>query len=457
MPSEVVRGVQGVPADTLRNVSPATAPGSIEADPQTLRIGPDRPYSTVSDAIAASRPGDTLRIAPAIYTEYNLEITHPLTLLGEGTPASPVVIDGGGNGFILIVRADSVTIRGLTLRNTGRSYVHDYAALLLEDAADFVVEDNFVTDTFFGIYLARTTRGVIRGNQVVGFDTREASSGNGIHLWSVVEPAIHDNQIVGMRDGIYLEFVKDADIRGNVSNYNNRYGLHYMFSNGGKYYRNTLRGNGAGVAVMYSDHVDMSHNVFIHNWGPAAYGLLLKDIRHSTIEHNLFERNTIAVYLEGVSHTKLQHNQINANGWAVNIKSNSMDNTFSGNNFMSNSQDVRTDSPRNPNTWHGNYWSSYEGYDLDRDGIGDVPYRPVSLFSVIIERQPVSLILMRSLFVQLLDTAERMMPVLTPKALFDDEPRIRPFSVAPVVEAPLPAHLERNLASPTDQPVNHDM
>jgi nitrous oxidase accessory protein len=228
-----------------------------------------------------------------------------------------------------------------------------------------------------------------------------------------------------MRDGIYLEFAENARIHGNISNKNNRYGLHYMFSNGGTYYDNIFRENGAGVAVMYSENVDMKNNLFEHNWGSSSYGLLLKDMRHSTIEGNRFYRNTVAIYSESSSNLTIHRNDIELNGWAVNIKSNSMRNHFTENNFIENSFDVRTDSPRNNNIFEGNYWSNYEGYDLDRNGIGDVPYRPVSLFSIIIERQPESLILMRSMFIRLLDMAERIMPVLTPQTLFDEQPKMQ--------------------------------
>lgn len=175
---------------------------------------------------------------------------------------------------------------------------------------------------------------------------------------------------------------------------------------------------------MYSDNVDMMNNLFEHNWGTAAYGLLLKDINYSKIEGNRFYRNTVAIYSEGTNEVHIHGNDIELNGWAVNIKSNSARNRFTENNFIENSFDVRTDSPRNNNEFNGNYWSQYEGYDLDRDGVGDVPYRPVSLFSMVITKQPESLILLRSMFIKLLDTAERIAPVLTPKTLFDENPKM---------------------------------
>jgi nitrous oxidase accessory protein len=386
-----------------------------------ITVSPNGPVTSIQEAIEISEPGGTIEVKPGTYFENNIEITKPLTINGENFP----VIDGEHEGTVLVIRADSVTVKGFEIKNTGRSYIRDYAAILVDQAKDFLVENNRLDNVFFGIYLAETERGTVKNNTIESYDRREASSGNGIHLWNVKNPEIIGNTVQGMRDGIYLEFAEDARIHGNFSHNNNRYGLHYMFSNGGTYYDNIFRDNGAGVAVMYSENVNMKNNLFEHNWGSSSYGLLLKDMRHSTIEGNRFYRNTVAIYSESSSNLKIHRNDIELNGWAVNIKSSSARNYFTENNFIENSFDVRTDSPRNNNVFEGNYWSNYEGYDLDRDGIGDVPYRPVSLFSIIIDRQPESLILMRSMFIRLLDMAERIMPVLTPQTLIDEQPKMQ--------------------------------
>lgn len=387
---------------------------------QQITVSTDGDVTSIQMAIELAEPGDEILVEAGTYTENNIEITKPLSLISEGD----VIIDGESTGTIMVIRADDVTISGFTLKNTGRSYINDFAAILVEKSTGFLIENNTLENVFFGIYLAETDGGIIRNNHISAHDKREASSGNGIHLWNVKNPRIEDNTVTGMRDGIYLEFVENARITGNISRDNNRYGLHYMFSNGGHYENNTFRRNGAGVAVMYSDNVNMIGNTFEHNWGTSSYGLLLKDMRHSRIEGNRFYRNTVGLYSESSSNIDIHRNEFLLNGWAVNIKSSSRANRFTQNNFIENSFDVGTDSPRNNNTFDRNFWSHYDGYDLDRDGIGDVPYRPVRLFSVIIQRQPESLILLRSMIITLLDMAERVVPVLTPQTLIDENPKM---------------------------------
>jgi nitrous oxidase accessory protein len=195
-----------------------------------------------------------------------------------------------------------------------------------------------------------------------------------------------------------------------------------MFSDKNKYWNNTFINNGAGVAVMYSRIVEMWGNTFQHNWGDASFGLLLKDIYDSDIHDNLFEQNTIGLYSEGCSRIMVENNEFVDNGWAVKIMANSTDNEFRYNNFVRNTFDVATNSQQNFNLFESNYWSKYRGYDLDRDGVGDVPFHPVKLFSILVEKNEPALILLRSLFVNTLDIAEEYIPLMTPETLVDRQP-----------------------------------
>jgi nitrous oxidase accessory protein len=74
-----------------------------------------------------------------------------------------------------------------------------------------------------------------------------------------------------------------------------------------------------------------------------------------------------------------------------------------------------------------NYWDKYEGYDLDKDKIGDIPYRPISLFSVIVEKIPSAVILWRSFMVTLLDRMEKVIPSITPENMIDKSPKMKPY------------------------------
>ncbi len=143
----------------------------------------------------------------------------------------------------------------------------------------------------------------------------------------------------------------------------------------------------------------------------------------------------MGVYAEGSNRLTVEENQFRENGWAVKIMANAQDNLFAGNDFFGNTFDVATNSRRAYSTFQGNYWDHYQGYDLDRDGVGDVPFHPVRLFSLMVEQNEPSLILLRSPFVDLLDLAERLLPVLTPETLKDEAPRMKPLGAATLAVA----------------------
>jgi len=98
---------------------------------------------------------------------------------------------------------------------------------------------------------------------------------------------------------------------------------------------------------------------------------------------------------------------------------------FSKNLFVGNTLDLATNSRSSFSAFDGNYWDRYQGYDLDHDGLGDVAHRPVSLFSVLAEQHDSILYLYRSPLIDLLDAAERLIPVLTPTDLVDPHPVMR--------------------------------
>jgi nitrous oxidase accessory protein len=250
-------------------------------------------------------------------------------------------------------------------------------------------------------------------------------SGNGIQLWSSRGVTIANNDVRKFRDGIYFEFVHDTEVSHNVSEGNMRYGLHFMYSDDCSYVGNTFRNNGSGVAVMYTRRVQMTGNHFEHNWGSAAYGILLKEIYDSHLENNVFEENTTGLFADGATRVQAIGNTFVRNGWAVQVEGSTQDGFFARNNFVGNTFDVSTNNREPTTKFEGNFWDSYRGYDLNRDGIGDVPHPPVRLFSVIVGSNPQAIVLMRSALVSLLDAVERALPSLTPELFVDPKPAMR--------------------------------
>jgi nitrous oxidase accessory protein len=388
----------------------------------TLLVGPGERHTTVTAAVAAAAAGDTVVVTAGRYAEPTIHIFRPITLLGR--PGA--TLDGEGSHEIVLVEAPGVTISGLRFINTGTSYREDRAALRVAETSDCLVSGNRFEETFFAIYLQRTVDCVVEDNTIVGTPGREVVTGNGIHSWGSTGLVVRDNRASGHRDGIYFEFTTNAIVERNVSEGNRRYGMHFMFSDSSRYIDNTFRGNGSGVAVMYSKAVLLRGNRFEGSHGPASYGLLLKDVTDSRLEANQFIGNTAALVADGADRVEILGNTFRANGWAVRLLASTSGGHFLGNAFVGNTFSLVVNGRGTSASFEGNYWDDYQGWDLDRDGVGDIAHHPVRLFALLVGRGESALLLHRSLFVRLLDAAERAIPVLTPDDVLDHRPLMRP-------------------------------
>lgn len=390
---------------------------------RTLQVGEGKAILTIKKGIELCKPGDTLLISYGVYREGNIALTKSIVIIGEGYP----VLDGECKFEILTIVADDVVVRGLKFINTGVASMEDLAAIKGRDCKNLYILENQFENNFFGIYLANASHSKIKRNQLYAMAQAENEIGNGIHMWRCDDITVDGNKIEGHRDGIYFEFVTNSLIVNNISKRNLRYGLHFMFSHHDEYRGNIFQDNGAGVAVMFTKGVKMIDNTFDHNWGSSSYGLLLKEISDSFVVGNRFIQNSIGILMEGCSRIEFKENEFSRNGYAVRLQASCDDNIFQHNNFMANTFDLVTNGTLVLNTIDNNYWDKYEGYDLNKDSIGDVPYLPVSMYGMLVERMPTAVLLWRSFLVYLLDRAEKAIPAMIPVNLKDNFPSMQPY------------------------------
>jgi len=396
---------------------------------KTIIVCKTCPVNTIAEGISLANDSDTVLVKKGLYKEHTVFIDKAIHVIGEDYP----VLDGENlPNSILVGKANNFSISGFDFKNVGISYTKEIAGIFVNKGRNFVIKNNIFHNIFFALIIQNSKFGVISNNKIVGNAVTESASGNGIHMWKSKNMRIEKNIISGMRDGIYLEFINKSHIYNNISKNNIRYGLHFMFSNNDEYYQNEFKNNGAGVAVMFSKFITMHHNTFHYNWGSASYGLLLKEIYDAKIYENVFEQNTIGINIDGCNRISYKQNHFIRNGWALKFTGGCYANIFEFNNFMNNSFDLSYSSRLNDNKFEANFWSEYIGYDLNKDGIGDVPFRPVKLFSYIVNKTPETLILLRSLFVDIINFSEKVSPIFTPDNLRDDRPLMKP--VNPITE-----------------------
>ena len=393
----------------------------------TLGVGAGQPYATVREAIAAAAPGDTIRVEPGTYAG-NLVLDKRLTLEGSGKP----VIHGDGRGSVITVKAEGCTIRGLVLEHSGGMLVEEDSGILLH-AGGARIEQNELRDVLFGIYFFAASHNVVAGNTIRGRAFLEVGErGAGIHIYNAVENTITGNVIRDARDGMYLQNASRSVIRGNrVSDV--RYGLHYMYSDDNLFEDNSFSRNVAGAAIMYSRRITFRHNVFAHNRGVSSFGILFQEAEDCTAEDNALVDDAVGIFMEALRRTTFRRNLIAANDTALEMFSSATGNTFEANNFIDNLSPVEVIGKSTDTQWsgarRGNYWSEYDGYDLDADGIGDVPFKIQNIFQHLEGEYPRIRVYLYSPASQALGAAEKAFPVFEGSREFDRRPLMKPVGL----------------------------
>jgi nitrous oxidase accessory protein len=400
-----------------------------QGDNGVLIVSPDGPYVTIEEALADATEGDMIEVHGGVYGT-PLTISVPgVSLIGIGNPA----IDGQGEGSLVIIDAPDVVFRGFTVRNTGHSLMHEDTGIVIQ-ATGVLVEDNLLEEVLFGIYLANADYSIARNNIVRGVDLDDAMRGDGIRVWYSNFAVLDGNEVTISRDTL-IWFANDITIENN-SFIDNRYGLHFMYSDDALVQRNTFQGNSVGTYLMHSYGLTLIENIMSYNRGPSGYGLALKDMDDVIVTDNLFVGNRAGMYFDNSPSEIDTFNVFTGNVLVNNdigliIQPSVKNNIFHSNSFMSNLQQVGTrgNGTLQGNIWDqdgiGNYWSDYAGYDAEDDGIGDTNYRYDKLFDNIIDNYPSLRLFTFSPAAQAVNFTAMAFPSFRPEPkLVDDAPMI---------------------------------
>ncbi|HTO91788.1 MAG TPA: nitrous oxide reductase family maturation protein NosD [Candidatus Sulfotelmatobacter sp.] len=374
-------------------------------------------------ALQAAHDGDTLWLAAGVHRG-PLVIRRSVTVLAQ--PGA--VVDGGGLGTVITVAAPGVHLEHFAVRGSGSNLMNVDAGIHVAVTDHAVLRDLEVSDVLYGLNCERSTALSVDNCRFTGrvAPLDDLGNGNGIHLWYSSDVWLHRNHVERFLDAIYLSFANQVDVDQNQLERNGRYGLHSMYSQRSHLRGNLFTRNAAGCALMFSNQLEVEHNDFVFNRGPRTYGLLLRDCSDGTFLENRLGSNTIAVFMDGSNRNRFRGNLIENNGWGLLIFASCADNVFAGNQFIQNDYPVALDMRRTSNRFDegrlGNYWSDNPAFDLDGDGVSDVPHSPVTAFAFLSKQYPDLTILAESPAVAALGVAERVLPALRPSEAVDSFP-----------------------------------
>lgn len=412
---------------------------------QTIEVSPAGPITTISEALAKAAPGDEITVRSGVY-QGPLLIDKRVRLIGLDYPK----IEGGGQGDTITIQADGVTFQGFEVKGSGRKLENSDAGIKIFSKGN-LVKDNHILENLFGIYLNKASQNILENNLIKGrpakeklgenedkndpypglHPTFEGDGGDGIHLFAAPENKVVNNIIEDTRDGIYFNYADDNELRGNRISHV-RYGIHYMYSNHNTFQENILKNNVAGAALMFSKGITFKNNVFAHSRGHRSYGLLFSTCDDSVAEGNVIIDNTRGAFFDVSLHNRFRNNLITANDVGIDLISSSTDNLFVDNNLIDNLQQVAMiagqvgDGNRFFEKGQGNYWNDYQGFDLDRNGVGDIPYLSGDPFTYLMKKAPAVRLFLNSPAATALEFSERMFPIINIPKVKDQYPYTEP-------------------------------
>ena len=286
VPAHIVMEIE----DILRQLAPPAPPPTTQKHHEWIVDAMHRgDFATISEAIAAAKDGDVIRVRPGLYEE-SLQITKVLEIIGDGDRNEIEVHAEGAHTIVFAARHGY--IRGLTLRQNGSEgnwsgvditggrltleecdiSSQSSVCIAIGNGAKPIVRNNHIHNgKNAGIVVYNHGAGLIEGNDIV------ANAGAGIAIKTGGNPTVRNNRIHdGKGSGIFVQengagLIEGNDIAANAPAgieiktggnptvrtnriQNNTFQAIWIHGGGrGTFSGNDLRGNKRGAWVVAKD------------------------------------------------------------------------------------------------------------------------------------------------------------------------------------------------------------
>lgn len=393
------------------------------ANAAELRVPAER--GALKTAVAGASPGDVLILSSGRH-DGPVTLAQRITLDGQGEAA----IDGGGQGSVITVTGDDITVRGLTITGSGSDHqTIDSGVQLTKTARRAVIEDNRILGNLYGVDVHGADDSIVRGNIIRGRqDRRMNDRGNGVYVWNAPGAQVIGNDIRYGRDGIFVNTSRKNVFRDNLFR-DLRFAVHYMYANDSEVSGNISIGNHLGYALMFSDRVKALDNLSLND---RDHGLMLNYANSSDLRGNLVRGAGKCTFIYNAHRNLIVGNRFEGCDIGIHFTAGSERNALTGNAFIGNRTQVKYVGTTDVE-WSfegvGNFWSDHAAFDLDGDGMADSPFRPNDLMDHILWSQPAAALLVGSPAVQLVRWSQSSFPATLPGGVVDSHPLITPVQI----------------------------
>lgn len=398
--------------------------------------GAERPRSFAElDALVRDPNGPSVIELAGIEYRGDLEIKRPVIIRGERA----TVLTGTQTSSVITVEGThDVTIESVHVRSSGHRQTTEDAGIKVKQSERVHVANVEIEESLFGLSLLGCHHCVVEDTRVTGWGDDTELRGDGVKLWESHDSIVRRVEVDRSRD-VVVWYTRRALLEDVVVT-NSRYGAHFMYAHDGHVHRSRFEKNVVGVFVMYSMRLVVEDNVLAGARGAAGIGLGFKDSDTVTVRRNWIVSNTQGTYLDNTPRTPSEKVTFEANLLALNdvalgLHSPGTGLVFQGNDFHQNARMLEADGGGDALAvdTKGNCYSDYEGYDLNHDGNGDVPYELKALSSELTDSRPALKFFQGTAAMGLIDAVARAVPVLSQKRLLVDP---MPLMIRPSLPIP---------------------
>lgn len=346
-------------------------------------------------------------------------------------------LKGTGAGTVLKIEGDASLVEDVAFEGSGARVSFEDGALEVSGKG-VVVRRVSVRDSLYGIALEKCPGCTLEDSYVTGRPELEDNQrGDGIKLWEAHGSVVRRNRVESVRD-VVVWYSRHVTLEDNVIT-GGRYGTHFMYAHDSTVRRSRLERNVVGIFVMYSARVLAEDNVLAGAHGPAGMGIGFKESDAVTLRRNQLVANTAGTYLDQTPRDPRQEVLFEDNLFALNtvaLRTHSSERgaVFRRNDFVENDGLAEVDGNGDARgvRFTGNHWSSYAGYDLDRDGVGDVAFQVQQPSSDLNDAHPSLKWFRGTAALGLYDAIAKALPFFGTRLLLEDEnPKVRPNHEVP--------------------------
>ena len=148
-------------------------------------------YAEIQWAVDNATAGDTIIVKSGTYYE-NVNVTKQLILRGIDTGTGKPVVDAGGSGDAITLRADGITLEGFT----ATSWRWKYAGGIKVISSNNNITDNTASNNYYGIGLEDSSNNNIMSNIV-------SNNRDGVLLKDSSNNILTDNIVTDNHGGMY--------------------------------------------------------------------------------------------------------------------------------------------------------------------------------------------------------------------------------------------------------------